>query len=242
MSKILVHGIGRTSPIQPLGTITFTIQSLRSKESIIVHAHILKSLSILLPPHVHPQCTWPHIEGLPLADKNYAKARPADIVLGADSYGQVMKHNIIKSSPHLPIAQLSIFGWVVIGPAGNYTHTATSMTITTEELENSLQNLLLRFWIIEEIPWEPSGQLNPDQQQCEQYYIANQSRVSTGRYKVKLPFTESPETLGDSYIVAHQCLVRLQKRFTRDNNYRTLYVQFMTEYENMNHMRRLPAN
>ncbi|XP_011503354.1 PREDICTED: uncharacterized protein LOC105366561 [Ceratosolen solmsi marchali] len=163
------------------------------------------------------------------------------VSLNTISLRQVTKPNI-KSSPHLPIAQLSIFGWVVIGPAGNCTCTATSLTITTEELEDSLQNLLLRFWIIEEIPREPSGQLNPDQQQREQYYTANQARVSTGRYKVKLPLSESPETLGDSYYVAHQCLVRLQKRFTRDHNYRTLYVQFMTEYENMNHMRRLPAN
>ncbi|XP_011493816.1 PREDICTED: uncharacterized protein LOC105359038 [Ceratosolen solmsi marchali] len=61
-------------------------------------------------------------------------------------------------------------------------------------------------------------------------------------YIVKIPLRESPATLGESYNVAHQCLLHLQRRLMRDGNYRKLYNKFMTEYDKMNHMRRLPEN
>ncbi|XP_071578007.1 uncharacterized protein [Temnothorax nylanderi] len=189
-------------------------------------------------PAILQRCTtWPHLTKLTLADPDFLTPRPVDIIIGADSYGQIIKPNIIKQDPLMPIAQLSIFGWLVLGPVDTSSSASAAVHhASIQEREDALDELLAKFWTQEEVPASNNHELTPDEQRCEEYYKSTVSRDSTGRYTVRLPLKSSPDTLGDSYHTAHRCLQGLLRRFSRDDNYRRLYHQFMTEYRELNHM------
>ncbi|XP_077280432.1 uncharacterized protein LOC143907488 [Temnothorax americanus] len=139
----------------------------------------------------------------------------------------------------MPIAQLSIFGWLVLGPVDtSLSASATVHHASVQERKDALNEVLSRFWSQEEVPASNNLELTSDEQKCEERFKSTVSRNSTGRYTVRLPLKSSPDTLSDSYLTAHRCLKSLQKRFSRDDNYRRLYHQFMTEYRDLNHVKK----
>ncbi|XP_070524582.1 uncharacterized protein [Cardiocondyla obscurior] len=159
---------------------------------------------------------------LTLADPDFLMPRSVDIILGADYYGQVIKPNIIRYSPVTPIAQLSIFGWLVLGPVCAFSSKHfTSCHAIIQRQEDELQDLLTKFWTQEEVPTSSTEQLTPEEQ---------------------IPLCSSLKELGDSYVNAHQCFQRLLKRLSKDLEYHQQYRQFLEEYQRLNHMVKAPAN
>ncbi|XP_071634064.1 uncharacterized protein [Temnothorax longispinosus] len=149
----------------------------------------------------------------------------------------IIKPNIIKRDPLMPIAQLSIFGWLVLRPVDTSSSASAAVHhASIQEREDALDELLSKFWTQEEVPASTNHDLTPDEQRCEEYFKTTGSRDSTGQYTVRFPLKSSPDTLGDSYLTAHRCLQSLLRRLFRDNNNRRLYHQFMTEYRELNHM------
>ncbi|XP_071579859.1 uncharacterized protein [Temnothorax nylanderi] len=195
------------------------------------------TLTNILPSFNAAPQEWPHLTKLTLADPDFLTPRPVDIIIGADSYGRIIKPNIIKQDALMPIAQLSIFGWLVLGPVDTSSSASAAVHhASIQEREDALDELLAKFWTQEEVPASTNHELTPDKQRCEEYYKSTVSRDSTGRYTVRLPLKSSPDTLGDLYHTAHRCLQGLLRRFSRDDNYRRLYHQFMTEYRELNYM------
>ncbi|XP_077260548.1 uncharacterized protein LOC143896521 [Temnothorax americanus] len=238
-SVILITGIGGGKSTQTRGVALLKLRSLRSRSDVIIQAHILQTLTNILPSFNAAPQEWPHLTKLTLADPDFLTPRPVDIIIGADSYGQIIKSNIIKQDTLMPIAQLSIFGWLVLGPVD--TSSSASATVhraSIQEREDALDKLLSRFWTQEEVPASNNPELTLDEQRCEEHFKSTVSRDSTDRYTIRLPLKSSPDTLGDSYLTAHRCLKSLQRRFSRDDNYRRLYHQFMTEYRDLNHMKK----
>ncbi|XP_071578918.1 uncharacterized protein [Temnothorax nylanderi] len=236
-SVIIITGIGGEKSTQTRGVASLQLRSLHSRSDVIIQAHILQTLTNILPSFNAAPQEWPHLTKLTLADPDFLTPRPVDIIIGADSYGQIIKPNIIKQDPLMPIAQLSIFGWLVLGPVDTSSSASAAVHhASIQEREDALDELLAKFWTQEEVPASNTHDLTPDEQRCEEYYKSTVSRDSTGRYTVRLPLKSSPDTLGDSYHTAHRCLQGLLRRFARDDNYRCLYHQFMTEYRELNHM------
>ncbi|XP_071647546.1 uncharacterized protein [Temnothorax longispinosus] len=238
-SVILITGIGGGKSTQTRGVAFFKLRSLRSRSDVIIQVHILQTLTNILPSFNAAPQEWPHLTKLTLADPDFLTPRPVDIIIGADSYGQIIKPNIIKRDTLVPIAQLSIFGWLVLGPVDTSSSASAAVHhASIQEREDALDELLSRFWTQEEVPASNNLDLTPDEQRCEEHFKSTVSRDSTSRYTVRLPLKSSPDTLGDSYLTAHRCLQSLQRRLSRDDNYRRLYHQFMTEYRDLNHMKK----
>lgn len=205
--------------------VMLTLHSRNSKATATIQAHVLKTLTTILPSFETSQQTWPHIEGLKLADPDFLIPRPIDIIIGADAYGQILKPNIIKHLPTMPIAQLSIFGWLVLGPvclSSSHTSIIHHARIQTQDL--NLQELVAKFWIQEKLPAQSTAQLTPEEQECEDHYRTTHSRDSTGRYIVRIPLKLSISVLGNSYNTAHKSLQRVIKRLSKDNDYQRLYT------------------
>ena len=94
---------------------------------------------------------WPHIKDLRLADDDVFTPRAIDIIIGADYYVIIIKSNIIHGDPHTPIAQLSIFGWRIIGPVHSSSpSTGLSHHVSTQPSVDHLQELLIKVWVQEE--------------------------------------------------------------------------------------------
>ncbi|XP_048508863.1 uncharacterized protein LOC105691000 [Athalia rosae] len=228
---------------QPLakGVVTLTLHSRYRPLSVNISAHVLKTVTTIMPTSaISQELEWPHLKRLNLADPEFLTPRAIDVIIGADFYEQLIKPNIIRHSPETPIAQLPIFGWLVIGPV----HTPVTIVRTThhgvsQASNSSLQELLTRFWVQEEPPSSSDSRLTPEEQECERHFSTTHSRDSTGRYIVRIPLKMSSAALGDSQHTAHQCLLRILKRLGRDAQYCELYTQFMQEYERAKHMIKL---
>ncbi|XP_015124524.1 uncharacterized protein LOC107046430 [Diachasma alloeum] len=226
--------------------IRFVYSSIQGRKSLSsqtssflrVSAYALGQLTTSLPTFSPSQLTWDHLEGLKLADPDFLTPAPIDILLGADVYGQLILPQVITNGPNSPSAQLTRLGWIVFGPTEgpDTTQVATShLTVTNEDLNE----LLTKFWIQEEIPGTPEVQLNEEEAQCEEHFQRTHSRDASGRYIVRIPLKSPVSSLGDSRSSALACLHRLLRKLSRDEVYRQLYTDFLREYEELGHMRRV---
>ncbi len=85
----------------------------------------------------HRPNTWNHLKELQLADPLYYESGDIDILIGADTAPYILKPSIRRAGRNEPIAQDTIFGWVL---TGNVTVTqqssSSSITINHFNLES----------------------------------------------------------------------------------------------------------
>ena len=184
---------------------------------------------------------WDHLQGLQLADPEFLVPSDIDILLGADVYGELIQSEVRKGGHHDPIAQLTHFGWVILGPTEDLGSSPVISSHVSVE-HDDIRDILIRFWEQEEVPITNAADLTPEEAECEEHFQQTHSRDSSGRYIVRLPLISPLHELGESYTTLHACLNRLIRRISRDANYHQLYSDFLTEYESLGHMIRVPDN
>lgn len=136
-----------------------------------------------------------------------------------------------------PIAQNTVFGWIVSGPIGQPNvsdghYISAHHSITFADLDKSIQ----RFWdseslILKSIP-------SPEDELCESYFMRTHSRTDDGRYMVRLPFclNSSPQ-VGQSRVIAERSLQRIETCLLKNPIHEKLYKELMHDYNSMDHMR-----
>lgn len=185
--------------------------------------------------------SWTHIQALQLADPDFGKPKPVHLIIGADSYYKIIKPDLIHGDSSTPVAQLTIFGWIISGPV-KAINSITDNKGFHCSIDHTLQDLLSKFWLQEEIPNSVSQQLSPDDVMCEEHFCSTHSRDKTGRYIVRLPLKSSASLLGDSSSKALRCLSRLKHRFKQNSSHQKLYTEFLQEYQDLGHMIPVPEH
>ncbi|KAG5868158.1 hypothetical protein JTB14_032971 [Gonioctena quinquepunctata] len=103
-----------------------------------------------------------------------------------------------------------------------------------DEEESSLNELMRKFWEIEQVPKNTSP--NTEELECEKMYTSTFNRDSVGRFTVALPFKNSPNTLGDSKECAMTRLFSLERKLTKFSELRSGYNDIMRESIEQGHM------
>ena len=175
--------------------------------------------------------------GLDLADQEFNKSQPIDILLGASIFFDSLLNG--QERHDSLIFQNTKFGWVASGPV-----TATgsqiincNMVISNEALNQQLQ----RFWKVDETE-ERKDSFTQEERECEEHFKKNYRRNADGRFEVALPFKDNVGELGDSEDTAIKRFYSLERRLQRDDKLREMYERFMKEYEELNHMTELKQN
>ncbi|XP_025156242.1 uncharacterized protein LOC112588989 [Harpegnathos saltator] len=190
---------------------------------------------------------------LPLADPEPASTAPIQIIIGADLYNEIILDGLRKGAVGQPIAQRSIFGWVISGSVStefiatshsvrDAVHALPSLKVSTHHcaLSSDLEEDLKRFWEVEEIPHHSA--VPPTDEQCEQHFQNTHSHCADGKYTVRLPFkTALPIAIGDSRERERKLFVSLTRRLRSHPTQAAEYNAFMKEYELLGHMRRAPV-
>ena len=220
---------------------TQAIVTLRSPEqrdfSLIVSALILPSLSNLLPSETVEKRHWPHLDGLQLADVEFAKPGRIDAILGADVYGPVVIGNVRHRSPDEPTAMETVFGWIVIGPTGVARPRNKSIPVMHCSVVR-LSELLQRFWETEAV--SAKIPVSHEYDWCERQFKETHYRESSGRYVVRLPINPYDSIiLGNTYHSAMQLLLFTERKLIKQPLLMEKYISFLQEYEELGHMRKI---
>ncbi|XP_014204702.1 uncharacterized protein LOC106636718 [Copidosoma floridanum] len=218
-SNICILGIGGNVVSKALGKVELRLFSLYSDSSVDVVLHVLPRVTAPLPSFQCKTRSWLHTEFLELADPQSYLPRDIDLLLGTDYYSAIITSDLLRGSLSEPIAQRTLFGWILSGCVNQpvtkiYRHTHHIVS----KIEDKLQELLINFWIQEEVP------------------------SNTGRYVVKLPLKQSPSLLGNSVNRARKFFDRTVARLKTDDKYDKLYTDFIKEYLSLGHMRPVPAD
>ncbi|XP_070510434.1 uncharacterized protein [Cardiocondyla obscurior] len=191
---------------------------------------------IKIPQYYEKREPWPHISKLTLADPDYSSPGNINLIIGADYYGSVIKHILIKGEASMPIAQQTIFGWVLSGPTSLEVDTTMDRKTYHCSIDHDLQELIQKFWNQKEIQITEKATRSSDEEACEKHFLTTHTRDNTGRYVVRFPIKGDLTKLGDSKGKAFCCLNRLNQRFSKDPEYKRLYVDFINKYLNLGHM------
>ncbi|KAJ8977410.1 hypothetical protein NQ317_003191, partial [Molorchus minor] len=233
-----ITGINHMSTLVSKGITISKIKPIASLESIIpFEAIVIPSICENLPSTNIVGKNWEHISHLKLADPDFQRAHGIDILVGAEIYPFILQDGRLVKPRGQPRGQPSalntIFGWVLTGKIDCDTSHVNSFCVS---LDSPIDQLIKRFWEIEEIPQTISVADSPENLQCEEIFKSSFQRENSGRYIVKLPFKGPEPMLGNSRSGALRRLLSLERRFTTNPELGNSYKGFMQDYLNCNHM------
>ncbi|KAG7300051.1 hypothetical protein JYU34_015583 [Plutella xylostella] len=172
-----------------------------------------------------------------LSDDNFNIPAEISLLLGADIYFNILLNNQIKLEGGL-LLQNTLFGYVVGGSCvgqnlKNRDLVSNHLTICDHE---KLENVMERFWDTEKIP-EADVKNAPAIQKAEKCF-QDSVKVIDKKFYVDMPLSvDNIEQLqlGDSFSVAFQRFLALEKKFQKYPSYFELYKNFVDEYINLGH-------
>lgn len=167
--------------------------------------------------------------GIQLADPYFNIPAAIDILVGAETFWNVICNNSIdlgKSQPKLCETRL---GWLISGYVPRAPQSHTHLCHFLNQDAN-----LTQFWELDSI--ESKYSMTSEERACEEHFLANTYRTEEGRFVVTMPLKRDPQELGDSYYMAKIRFLSLERRFERDPEFKERYVDFIHEYEELGHM------
>lgn len=154
-----------------------------------------------------------------------------------------------KGLPESPIAQRSIFGWLLNGPISQpcsiTTHCHAGILALNPSRESTFLKEIKHFWEIEEIPNGAPNPISSEDQFCETHFQQTHQRNADGWYTVELPLLphlNGCAQLGESRSAAERRLKQIERRMSNNDVFSSRYHAFMTEFLNLNHMEPLSTN
>ncbi|XP_053691451.1 uncharacterized protein LOC128739969 [Sabethes cyaneus] len=236
-SKVNVNVAGIGQSLKTLKrTITAIVKSRVSPFSTKLEFLVIETPTNDLPTVPVQVSSW-NLPNVALADPKFHTTSQIDVIIGGETYWELHTGKKISLGSGQPQAIETLFGWTVSGS------TYQDASPTTKECfvstaESRLEDAVQRFWELETLVEQNTQSLS--EKRCEEFYAPTTIKNSSGRYVVRLPKTENTEiVLGNSRLIAERRFHSLERRLDRDPVVKSSYHQFMHEYEQLGHMRRI---
>ena len=169
-----------------------------------------------------------------LADPEFYKSKPIDLLIGAEVFWQLIMTNNIPQTQNHPHFQETQLGWIAGGAVNHKTSNLTACHLSTSALESQVA----KFWEVEELT--NKAVLSEEDLATEQYFLESYSRQKNGRFTVSLPFKNNKVSLGNSREVAEKRFYNLKRKLNNQVEIKSEYVKFLKEYEELGHMQLVP--
>lgn len=176
--------------------------------------------------------------GHQLADNNYHKPAPLELLLGAEVWANTVGSTVFRNKRGA-MMQTSSLGMLALGKFELRPLDFPNVIISTEFCANTtsssvsdhlLAEALRRFWQWEEAMDSSKLKLTTEEQQVEKYFLESHYRNKEGRYVVFIPI-KAGVTLGDSRATALRRFHQLERRLQGSPSLREAYVRDMREEE-----------
>ncbi|XP_018403110.1 PREDICTED: uncharacterized protein LOC108780007, partial [Cyphomyrmex costatus] len=233
-AEVTIFGIGGSKSGFTRGKVTLNLISKVNGQQVKAVAFILPRLSLYQGAAIRHARSWPHIKDLQLADPEFMATDPVELLLGAEVCSIILQDGLRKGDPQTPVAQRTLFGWILSGGCGENQIAALRSSFQCTA-DHDLTALVQQFWDQEK---EPTAFLapSPNEQLCEKIFSQTHTRTETGRYMVRLPFASIPTPLNDTCHSAQRMLTAMENKFKRNTRFGELYRDFLKEYEQLGHM------
>nr|CAH7750739.1 unnamed protein product [Callosobruchus chinensis] len=153
------------------------------------------------------------------------------MLLGGEIFWDLLCQGKISLGKNKPVLKETSLGWIIAGQiGGSRPDSGVSNVCLNTELNNQLQ----KFWEIEE--WHQEKIMSDEEAYCEANFKETTYRDENGRFVVSMPLKLAPELLGESRTIAESRLRSMEKRFAKNQNLASSYLEFMAEYREMGHM------
>ncbi|XP_058828570.1 uncharacterized protein LOC131688381 [Topomyia yanbarensis] len=172
-----------------------------------------------------------------LADPDFNKAAEIDMIIGAEYYLDLLLDGKRKLWKQGPTLQNTVFGWIV---SGRLTDSTSALSTAAVYLcsTTALQDQVTKFWELESCQVKSTYSI--EETRCEEIFEQTTTRDDTGRFVVTLPKKDYViQKLGDSKASALRRFMSLERRFATNPEMKTLYCEFIREYQYMGHMRKV---
>nr|XP_029707769.1 uncharacterized protein LOC115254420 [Aedes albopictus] len=238
-ANVLVSGISSDRSSKTEGVVTLQIASrFDNTITIVVDALILNQLVSDQPCQKFDVDTSV-FSGQPLADPHYNDRGKIDLLLGIEVLFSILEPGKLIDIHGVPLAQNSIFGYLVGGRFSAPSHKAENTAVINLVSEVNLDQTLRKFWEVQEVP--ATKLLTEDEQRAVHHFNSTVSCGFDGRYTVRLPFDDTKPELGESANTAIRRFYAMERKFSIDPHLKEAYMKFMTDYLTLGHMEKVPA-
>ena len=255
-TAVTYTGIARTNMPRPSAAVTLDLYCPYKEQQLTTTALVLKTITYDLPSQPIDTSGLTQLDGLQLADPMFHTPGPIDLLIGIDLYESILLSNKFQLQPKLH-ARETLCGWVLSGTLNSKlastAHSSTTSPVSGSEQVlhialnsissdvSSVDQLLTRFWEIENVPGAVSKQFTPEEQQCEDFFAQTTSRTADGRYEVDLPFNSDAPPIGESFNQAKRRFLALEKRL-QSTGHKAAYTDYINGYKDAGHMERVPTD
>ena len=174
---------------------------------------------------------WKIPKTVKLADPDFNKRAPVEMLLSAETFWRVLLNNKIKIAYGV-YARKTMLGWIITGKVHLPWRQKCQSYIANEQLESSIE----RLWQLDRAHVVDKLAHNYEEVICERYYETTTSRKEDGRFIVSMPRKENYDIVDHSKQTALNRLYSLESRLARQPLVREQYNSFMNEYEALDHM------
>ena len=248
-TAVTYTGIARTRMPRLSAAVTLDLYCPYKEQLLTTTALVLKTITYDLPSQPINPAELTQLDGLQMADPMLHTPGPIDLLIGIDLYESIVLSNKFQLRPKLH-ARETMCGWVLSGTlnpklvqSGHSSTTSDSCSDqslhivlhSTSTDVSSVDQLLTRFWEIEDVPSTGCKQFTPEEQQCEDFFSQTTSRTADGRYEVELPFNSDAPPIGESFNQAKRHFLALERRL-QSTGLKQDYTDYINGYKDAGHM------
>jgi hypothetical protein len=159
-----------------------------------------------------------------------------DALLGIDVFVEVLLDGRRTGPPGSPVAFNTEFGWVLGGNVESLT--PKPQIIGHHTLVSSIEDILRKFWEIEEAPTNEVT-LSLEERTVLHHYQSTHSRTPDGRFMVHLPKKSDARSIGESRSRALKRFLSLERSLTLKSQFAEV-DHIMREYVSLGHAEIVP--
>ncbi|XP_029158094.1 uncharacterized protein LOC114930498 [Nylanderia fulva] len=143
-TSVSIFGVGGVQTGFSRGRVTVALSSRAGQFACNLIALVLSRLSAYSGTASGGAHCWPHVRDLELADPEFFRRDPVELLLGADAYADVVLLDLRQEEPEEP-TQRTRLGWIILGAIGTSCHAAASTTSLQCSVEDDLPTLVRCF-------------------------------------------------------------------------------------------------
>ncbi|GFQ82791.1 uncharacterized protein TNCT_582931 [Trichonephila clavata] len=202
----------------------------------VVDFHVVPKITNMIPVNSFDISHIVFPSNVHLADPTFNTSNSIYALLSADIFFDILKDGKYKLDNGNLILQNTEFGYIISGNTSRFSSGSLHCGLITKDFE-TLNDTLKSFWEIEEIV--PTKFVSDELKKCDEHFLKTMARDTNGRFCLEIPMKDNDIELGQSKSTAIRRLKLLERRFVREPHIKDKYVEFLQEYEDLDHMQRV---